>query len=352
MKMGIRIMFLLKLFVLFFLTSCARNSIEPEENIINNAPQLDEAFAQAETVTNIKSLIVSYNGSIVREKYWRNGGTNNIHDVRSVTKTVTGLLIGIAIEKGFIKSIDQPIEDFSSLLSVEFPQDKSSITIKHLLTMSGGFLWDELISVSGYNNWIGSPNQILYVLNTPMANNPGQVFTYNSGAIHLLSAIITASTGVSTKQFAETYLFNPLGFKNVVWETDHQGIYNGGAGLQMSPRDMVKIGELIRNKGIYNGNRIVSEAWINQAIQFQISTGNAQPFATGYGYCLWTGKANNIEYYFANGWGGQFLVVVPSLNLVVSATNEWSGVSTSIANNQWYSTLNIIINKILPAFNK
>jgi CubicO group peptidase (beta-lactamase class C family) len=341
---------LLILFVLI-ITACAKQSSEPENNSIYDNQKIDASFSQAAQLGNIKSLVVSRNGNIIKEQYWRTGGSENIHDVRSVTKSVVGILTGIAIEKGLIKSVDQPVKDFLDLVAGNYPSDKSGITIKHLLSMSGGFQWDELTSVSGYNNWVSSANQVNFILNTPMANLPGTVFTYNSAGIHLLSVIITQSSGMNTKQFADKYLFEPLGITERVWETDHQGFYNGGAGLQISPHDMIKIGELILNKGEYKGKRIVSANWIDQLTQFKVSTGNSQPYSSSYGYCWWLGQKGNISYSFANGWGGQFIVVVPSLDLVVTATNQWSGVTTTVANSQWYSTLTIIMEQIIPSFN-
>ena len=338
--------------LLFLLTSCATQTSEPEENVSYNSKKVNDAFSQAAQIGNIKSLVVSYNGNIVKEQYWRTGGAENLHDVRSVTKSVVGILTGIAIEKGLIKSIDQPINDFIGSFYDDFPADKNGITIKHLLTMSGVFQWDELTTVSGYNNWRSAPNQIKYILDTPLINQPGQTFTYNSAALHLLSVCITISSGMNTKQFAEKYLFEPLGISERVWETDRQGFCNGGAGLQISPRDMIKIGELILNKGEYRGKRIVSADWINQLSGFNISVGTVQPYSTGYGYCWWIGQAGNLKYSFANGWGGQFIVVFPSLNLVVTATNQWSGISTSTANSQWYSTLTTILTQIAPAFSQ
>jgi len=113
---------------------------------------------------------------------------------------------------------------------------------------------------------------------------------------------------------------------------------------------MIKIGQLVLNRGEYEGKRIVSTKWINQMISIQISTNNSQPYGPNYGYCWWVGQNEKGNHAFANGWGGQFIVVVPSLKLFVTATNEWSGVSTSIANAQWSRTINLIIESIVTAF--
>jgi CubicO group peptidase (beta-lactamase class C family) len=115
---------------------------------------------------------------------------------------------------------------------------------------------------------------------------------------------------------------------------------------------MVKLGELALNRGEYGGKRVVSSEWIDQMTRSQISTNDAQPYGPGYGYCRWVGQSGGASYAFANGWGGQFIVVVPEENLVVVATNQWSGVATSVAKDQLYRTINLILTNILPAFKK
>ncbi len=313
--------------------------------------KLDEAFAQAQQIENLKCLIVSHNGQIIKEAFYKDGGPDIAHDVRSVTKSVTGLLIGIAFEKGFIQSIDQPIGDFIKPLVENLSTEKANIKILHLLTMSSGFEWEELISVSGYNNWVTSANQVQYLVDKPLTSQPGEVFTYNSAALHLLSVIASRASGMQTLDFARKYLFDSLGIGERNWETDQQGYNNGGAGLKITPYDMIKIGQLILNRGEYNGKRIVSSQWIDQTITSKISTNNVMPFTNGYGYCWWTGQSSKGNYVFANGYGGQFIVVVPNLNLVVVATNRWNGVGSNVANDQWYRTMDLIISRVLPAFN-
>lgn len=339
-------LFLCILLVLL-ITTCSKDS--PSESSINSE-KLKEAFAQAEQFSGLKSLLVAKDGEIVREQYWKSGGPDNPHDVRSVTKSVIAILVGIATDKGYLQSIDQTVGEFieadTSILSYE----KSKIKILHLLTMSSGFSWEELINISEYNKWISSPNQVEYLLKKPLVNQPGKTFVYNSAALHLLSVIISNSTSMTTQNFANKYLFEPIGTEQKYWQTDFQGYYNGGAGLSITPHDMIKIGQLILNRGEYNGKRIVSSEWIDQMISLQISTNNSQPYGPNYGYCWWIGQNEKGNYTFANGWGGQFIVVVPSLKLIVSATNEWSGVSTSNANAQWSRTINLIMESIVTAF--
>jgi CubicO group peptidase (beta-lactamase class C family) len=343
---------LLLVFLVGGLASCSKHATEPAAEPEVNGEKIDEAYSVARQIGNLKSLVLWHDGSILREEYFGTGGANNAHDVRSVTKSVTGLLVGIALDKGYIQSIDQPIGDYLSPIDPNMPSDKANIRIRHLLTMSGGFLCNELAVPSEYSDWAGAANQVQYILDRPRIAQPGQVFAYNSGALHLLSVIVSRATGRETQDFAQEALFDPLGIRERKWETDHQGYNNGAAGLEITPRDMVKIGQLVLNHGEYQGRRIVSSEWIDQMTRTQISTNNAVLYGSGYGYCWWTGQNEKGSYAFAMGWGGQFIVVVPNSNLIVVATNEWQGVTTSVAGDQWTRTINLIMTGILPAFKK
>lgn len=339
----------LLILIFFFGSSCSNeiaDSIAPV-----NTQILDEAFVQAQQIQNIKSLVVFHNGSIIKEGFFNGGGADVPHDVRSVTKSVMGLLIGIAIEKGFIPSIDQTIGGYLSPLIQNLSTEKANITIRHLLTMSSGFEWDEYTSNAGYNNWISSPNQVQYLFDKELVTQPGQIFNYNSAALHLLSVILSIATNMQTLDFANQYLFEPLEIGERNWSIDKQGFNNGGAGLKITPHDMIKIGQLILDGGLYKGDRIISFQWIDEILGSKISTNNINPFANGYSYCFWTGQNSDGQYVFANGYGGQFIVIIPNLNLVVVATNQWSGVVSTVANEQWYRTLDLIMSQVLAAFN-
>jgi CubicO group peptidase (beta-lactamase class C family) len=312
--------------------------------------QLDNAFSSAAQIPNLKSLVVFKDNRIVREEYFGGCDSNSLFDVRSNTKSVMATLIGIAIDKGYIHSEDDSIGQYLRPFDGNIDSVKANMKIRDLLSMSSGISGNELANPSEYDNWFNSPNQVNYTLNTWMASQPGKVFNYISGVAHLTSAILTHATGMSTFQFAKKYLFQPLGIADHYWQTDKQGIYNGSAGLNLTPHDMIKFGEMYLNNGEYNGVRVVSQAWIDKASSFKITTNNAQPFGTSYGYFWWIGNIHGHDYFWANGYGGQFIVVVPDEKLVVTATNTWSGVATATANQQWYSTLDIIMNKLISSY--
>ena len=347
MKTSSILLFSVSLPLLLALTAgCKKDSDNPPST---GMALLDETFAAVQQINNIKSLVVVRNDTLIREAYFGSGGADVAHDVRSVTKSITALLVGIAIDQGFISSVDQQIGDFLRPLVDTIPPEKAKITIRDLLTMSSGFEWDELISVSGYNLWAGAANQVQYVLNKPLIAQPGQRFAYNSGALHLLSVILSRATGKTTLDFARQYLFEHLEITTSTWETDNQGYNNGSAGLELTPHDMVKIGQLILHHGEFQGKQVVTSKWIDDLGSFKITTNTAVPYGPGYGYGWWNGPSPQGSYTFAMGWGGQFIITVPTLDLVVVATNTWSGVPSAEANDQWYRTIDLIMTGVLPA---
>ena len=334
----------LTIFLLVFCPSCKDDPAGPVPD------QLDNIFASASQNSNLKCLIVWKDGRIIKQKYFHPGDSLTPHDVRSVTKSVMATLIGIAIDRQIIPSEDQHIGEYLRPLVGSLDSVREKIPITALLTMSAGFSGNELANASEYDAWFHAPNQVAYTLNKSIVATPGTVFNYHSGVAHLTSAILAQATNGSTSSFANQYLFGPLGIASPTWQTDKQGIVNGGAGVRLTPLDMLKIGELYLNHGAYNGARVVSEEWIVKATTRKILTNNAVPFGPGYGYFWWTGNAHSRDYFFANGWGGQFIVVVPDIKLIVVATNVWSGVPVATANAQWYSTLDLIINQIIPLY--
>jgi CubicO group peptidase (beta-lactamase class C family) len=334
-------------FIMVFITNCSDDSSSKPEV---NYKKLNEAFSSAQQIENLTSLVVFHNDTIIKEAFFGTGGADVRQSVRSVTKSVMSILIGIAIDKRYLSSIDQTLGEFIDTSVYTISLEKSAIKISHLLSMTGGFEWNEL-TANGYNEWTLADNQVQYLLDKPLIAEPGQLFTYNSAGTHLLSYIITKATGMSTYEFSLQYLFNPMDVEEVDWYIDKQGYCNGGAGLIFTPHDMVKIGQLVLYHGVFNGKTIIPADYVNNSVLSKVSTDNTMNFASGYGYCWWLGQKEGIEYVFANGYGGQFIVIVPSLELIVVATNSLNGVTASVANEQWFRTLDLIINSIIPAFN-
>ncbi len=322
-------------------------SCKKEKTIREKA--LDTIFEQASSQKNLRCLLVYKDNQIVKEMYFI-GDSSTLHDVRSVTKSIMSTLVGIAVDKQIIKSEKNKIGDYLDIYAHTLDTNKEAIKISEILSMTSGISGNELVNAYEYINWLNAPHQIAFTLNKVSDQKPGKRFTYNSGVSHLLSGVLTNASHESCYQFAQKNLFQALGITDFKWQTDNQGYYNGGAGLQLAPKDMLKFGQLYLNKGVYNGIRVVSEDWITKATSFKISTNGIDKYGKYYGYLWWIGNVGKHNYYFAGGYGGQLIVVVPDLDLIVIATNNWQGVSTKTANQQWYATLDIIVNKIITLY--
>lgn len=222
------------------------------------------------------------------------------HDIRSIAKSVMSILVGIALDEGLITSVNQPVLDFFPTRTITNRDGrKQDITIEHLLTMTSG-----LAQTDGDTGLMAqSPDWVQYTLEGPMAAAPGAVFNYSTGNYHLLSAIVQQVAGMSALDYARQKLFGPLGISDVQWASDPQGITTGGMGLRLTVDDLVKLGQLYLQKGIWNGQQIVSPAWV------EIST---TPYTDHYGYGWWI----EAKYFFAAGYGGRLVFVVPEYDLV------------------------------------
>ncbi len=268
----------------------------------------------------IHSVIVVRNNYIVFEEYFTHYTQDTLHSLYSVTKSFISALIDLAIQKGFIKGVDQKVVEFFPEKSIaNLDARKKSITLENLLTMSSGLEWDEWTypyydSRNDNYKMVFSGDCVQYVLDLAMINDPGVAFNYNSGGSHLLSAIIQLTTGYSTLEFAQKYLFTPLGISKAHWTRDHQGVCYGGGGLSLTPRDMAKFGYLYLKSGIWGNESLISKEWVNKSTSGLIST----QFNSSYGYQWWVLNSRGI--YFASGIKGQNIMVIPEENLIIVFT--------------------------------
>jgi CubicO group peptidase (beta-lactamase class C family) len=341
--------------------SCTSNKVDPvyptarypEANAQNiDSEQLSQAIDELARIPGFKSIVLGRHGVIAAEEYYNEGGADVIHDVRSVTKSVMGLLTGIAIREGFIQSVDQTVGEFLVGTVVDsLDTAKARISIDQLLTMSCGLEWHELDGGDSYGQWYWSADPIRWVLNQPFIHEPGNGFNYNTGSTHLLSVILTLATHRSALDFARKGLFGPTGIEQSDWTTlpGEERFSNGGAGLQISPHAMFVVGNLMLNGGKWNQVQVVPAEWVNRCVSIQNATNDFNPYGTHYGYLWWVGQAHGHNHFFAMGWGGQFIVCVPDYDLVVVATCNWRGVSDTEARQHWYDIFIIIMDDILPA---
>lgn len=275
---------------------------------------------------DIHSVLIVKNGYIVAEQYYSDEyNEDSIHRINSCTKSITSALMGIAINKGIISDVNQKMTDFFPEYEIDnLTTDKQNITLEHMLTMSAGLEWYEMEysyddERNSYFQWVRSDERVQFVLDLPMTAVPGVDYNYNTGVSHLLSAIIQRKSGMRTDSFAMENLFEPIGVNEFSWFIEPNGIPTGGHGLRLSPRDMAKFGYLYLNNGIWDGTQVVPENWVKESTKTLIQRKYISDFY--YGYQWWVSPDG---YYCAVGYAGQWIYVVPDLDLVVVFTNSTS----------------------------
>jgi CubicO group peptidase (beta-lactamase class C family) len=270
---------------------------------------------------SIRGLLVVRHGVLVGEEYFTPilYDVDDVHILFSVTKSFVSCLVGIAIKEGFIDNTSQLLLDFFPDRTIENRTEwKEKITLEDVLQMRSGLQWDEdnYEEDNDFFRMRASPDWVQYVLDRPMADEPGSTFYYNSGNSHLLAAIVNVTTGMSPLQFADQYLFGPLGITTRVWLPDPQGINFGGSNLNLKPRDMAKLGLLYLNNGTWDDQQIVSADWVNRS-----STGPSTPYGgVSYGYQWWLD--DTAGWYSARGYHGQFVYVIEEHDMVVVLSSD------------------------------
>jgi CubicO group peptidase (beta-lactamase class C family) len=293
-------------------------SSSPEEQGMDGEKLAEILAAVQDRGLKLHSLLVIRNGYLVSETYFGSYKQNNRHELYSCTKSFVSTLIGIALDKGYLTGKDQRIVDFflgRTLANLD--QQKQAVTLEDVLTMRTGLDWQE--GDPAYVALYQSSDWVQYMLDLPMVQSPGSGFNYCSGCTHLLSAILGQATGMDTRDFAEQYLFKPLGITNARWETDAHGIPIGGWGLQITPRQMAKLGYLYLREGEWDGEQIVSTGWVQDAIQTHTQTDGD----LGYGYQWWIYPS--LDAYAALGRDGQTIFVVPESDLIIVTTAAMDG---------------------------
>jgi CubicO group peptidase (beta-lactamase class C family) len=278
---------------------------------------LDSAYAQAARLPRLRSLLVARDGEILAERYFRGAAAERPANVKSVSKSIVSALVGIAVAEGHLRGPEQPIAPFfPEQLGRDADPRKRAITLGNLLSMQAGL---EGTSFGGYGAWVGSRDWVRSALARPMADEPGGRMIYSTGNTHLLSAILTRATGRSTWAYAQGALAEPLGIRLPRWPTDPQGIYFGGNEMRLTPRAMVRFGELYRNGGRHGRRQVVPEAWVRASL---VPRTRSPWSGDEYGYGWWLSTAGGHPMFYAWGYGGQFIFVVPELRLTVVTTSE------------------------------
>ena len=276
------------------------------------------------------------------------------HFLGSAYKSFISALIGIAIDKETIFNIDQKMFSFFPEYQEYNNIDKNNINIRQMLNMTSGLDWDDG-SYPIYDprndeyQLLFNEEPVKFILKKNLIYLPGEKFHYNSGTTFLLSEIISRVSGLSFDIFASEVLFKPLGITQFRWaisRNEHHSIFSGG--LYLRPRDMAKFGQLILNNGLWNNKRIISEEWINkmltESIRFPYQRPPMPEMIRGYGYQWWLGQCDEeLKLYCAAGWGGNFIMVLPDINITIVFT------AGDYENNNFQTQFDIVINYILPA---
>lgn len=313
--MTLKILFILIAFTIT-LASCEedRKQAKEEETLSPENTSSKEDY--------IFSTIVSKNDKIVLEEYYNGKSKDSLCDVQSLTKGLMSILIGIAIDKEYIQNVDEPIQEyFPDEFKNLSDQKKAKITIRHLLNQTSGLAWKGYLE---HEVWLNSEDPIAFVLEKDLEHNPGEMYNYNSGATHLLSAILTKASGKSTLDFAKEYLFSDLNINTLNWQKRNKGHYDGsGLGLQMLPIDLMKIAQLLVNNGTWEGKQLVSKVWIQRLFDAQEKSPTKWGLPNSkHGFCWyqteWQG--NTVDY--GMGYGGQFIIMIRSEELLLVATHN------------------------------
>ncbi|GHE19777.1 6-aminohexanoate hydrolase [Halomonas urumqiensis] len=277
----------------------------------------DRLESRAETIERLHAVVVSQGGEIRFERAYRGPGLASPANIKSLSKTVLAALVGTAIERGIIDSTEQPL---SELLQSEIPGDADprihDITVGHLLSLQAGL---ERTSGTNYGDWVASANWVRDALSRPFVDEPGGRMLYSTGSSHLLSAALTRASGDTTLALARRLLGEPLGITIPAWPRDPQGIYFGGNDMQLSPRALIRIGELYRQGGSLNGQRILPEGWVEAS---WTARGTSPWTGDGYGYGWFVTTLAGERAYYGRGFGGQALYVIPARELVIVITSD------------------------------
>lgn len=281
---------------------------------------LADGLAQLAQSSTRQSLIILLNGFIVYEQYFNGSYRSDSNNIASVSKSMLSALVGIALNEGYLISVEDRVADY---LPKYFTSDDDpwlqDLRLRHLLTMTHGLAWQENESQRLLNR---SPDWIADILSLSVRNEPGTIFHYSTGASHVVSAVLTQATGMSTCEFAHRYLFQPMGIEAEFWGVDPQGYFTGGHSVSMTAREVARFGQLFLDEGSWQGDQLIPGWWVVASTSPQVDIGNSY---AGYGYYWWLNRIATHDMYSALGAGGQILHVIPALELVMVTTHGFAG---------------------------
>jgi CubicO group peptidase (beta-lactamase class C family) len=300
---------------------------------------IDDLYADAGKFDNLFSFLIVKNGYLVAEQYFNGRSVSDAEPVASVTKSIVSALTGIALQENYIVSINQKLKDF-------FPDidwgstdpKKSEITIEHVLQMRSGYPWEEVYGL--IDTLRASTNWIHYLKDFQLVNDPGTKFGYSNFTAHMMGIIISRSADESLISFARNHLFNDMGVSVPYWPADASGYNYGSGDIFLTPRSLAKFGQMYLDNGFWNNVQLIPSEWIDASLQIYSPTTYGREILTninklGYGYLWWSGISGDHPVWFAWGHGGQLVVIIHDLNMVVVTT---ASIPPGFGDSAWQKT--------------
>jgi len=292
----------------------------------------------------LHNILIVKNGKLVFEEYFNGFVFGNDppgsdgeyiefnretdHFLASMSKSVTSVLVGIAVLKGHIGSLDDKVVDYFPEYDDILTGEKANITVKHLITMTAGLAWDENSYPYGHpqndiSQLFNSEDPIRYIFSKPLISTPGETFMYSGGATNVLGAVVAKASSMSLLDFGNNFLFNPINSEGGVWESFQSGDFFASGGIHFRARELCKIGYLFLNKGKWKSQQIISEEWITDSQKEQIPV-LSDSFSHAYGYQWWIKNFNSegkiYKCFLAAGWGGQYMFIFPEYDMIIEFT--------------------------------
>jgi CubicO group peptidase (beta-lactamase class C family) len=266
----------------------------------------------------LRNILIVKNNRLVFEEYFSDAGPNSLSHMQSATKSIVSTIFGIAVSDGFVGSLDDPVFDYFPEYSHLRSTSKDAIRVQHILSMTPGLEWNEnsAPTFDSQNDNIAayrSNNYIEYALQKDLVTNPGEQWNYNSGCPMILAGIIKNQSGVHLDEFADDRFFGPLGITSRTWEYQADGLPLATGGLWLRARDSAKIGQVFLDGGSWQGQQVVPANWVNASLTEYI----ARDASRGYGYLWWTEQRGSYRIWYAAGYGGQLIILVPAEAVVI-----------------------------------
>ncbi|PYE51220.1 serine hydrolase [Paenibacillus barcinonensis] len=308
-----------------------------------NLSSLQHTLEKSIPQLDLRSCLIRVRGEMLYKHYRNIQAETEIAKINSCTKSLISALICIAMDRGLLPEASTPISAFFPQLTSDSDPRKPAITLEQLLTMTAGFNWDEFGGQNSFPRMTRTDHWVAFAIEQRLRHEPGTHMEYNSGVSQILSSILMQHAGMSVAAFAERYLFGHLGIHDYEWEQDPQGVHTGGFGMKLLPADLLKFGQLFLQQGMWEGKRLISSELVQRSTQAFITV--PPPNHGSYGWHWWVDQyepanANEniagslvlentsaeqqtpLHYYYARGFGGQYVYVVPELELVTVLTND------------------------------